>query len=338
MKRFPARRALFGILAAALLAAVAASCLPDNPYQRFQQLDGTEYRNLRWIYERLHFDRAPVDVAFLGASRTASGVDATQVAAALARQGDPANVVNFAIPLNGRNLDWVLARQLFATKTPRLIVIGVIEQPGRYGHAVYKYVASRGEAIRPGYPTNPSYPRDILYLPFRQLKLAAARAFPAQFGLDPAFVRRPLAAEPGYRRDPDGHWRQIYPQRSRAVLDSGVARSRRITTKPVLSTRFAGLEFGQERHYLAEITAIARAHGARVAFLFIPQYGSNGHIQEADFYRSHGTLLDAGFLAADPANYSSYAHLNDAGTARLTAWLAPALARLLAPEPAPAAR
>ena len=325
---------MFGVFAVSLLAAVAAAFLPDDPYQRFHQLDHTEYRNLRWIYERLHFDPAPIDVAFLGASRTASGVDTAQVAAALACRGAPATLLNFAIPLNGRNLDWVLTRQLFETKTPKLIVIGVIEQPGRYGHEVYKYVASRSEMAAPSPLSNVNYPRDLIYLPYRQLKLSAARLFPKQFGLNANFTGEGLrsrATEPGYLRGPDGRWRQIYGQNPLAVLYSGVARSKRITTKPVFPKSLAWLEFGPEYYYISEIAALAKVRGARIAFLFIPQFKSDGNIQAAAFYRTYGTLLDASFLSADPSNYSSFGHLNEAGSARLSAWLATAIVPLLPP-------
>ena len=332
MKRFPASSAIIGIFFAVGLIAAALSCLPDNPYQRFQQLDGTEYRNLRWIYERLHLSPAPVDVAFLGASRTASVINTQQIAAAFRLRGTPADVVNFAIPMNGRNLDWVLARQLFATKRPKLVIIGVLQQPGRYGHPVYKYVASRLELAEPGYLTNVNYPRDILFLPFRQLKLAAAKAYPSIFGFGAApgvYPAKPVTAELDYVREADGHWRQIYQQQTLSELYAGSARSRKITTKPVLSSRFADVEFGQERHYLNEVTRLAKAHGAEVVFLYIPEFDSAGNVQEADFYRARGKLLDASFLASDPVNYSSYAHLSDLGRARLTAWLAAVLPPLL---------
>ena len=54
-----ARRKTLLILAIAFLAAVAAAMLPDDPYQRWQLLDGTIQKNARWIYERTNFDPDP---------------------------------------------------------------------------------------------------------------------------------------------------------------------------------------------------------------------------------------------------------------------------------------
>jgi len=70
------RRGLSGILATASLTAAIACALPDNAYQRWQLLDGTIHRNCAGIYERCHFDPTPIDVAFIGPSRTAEGVNA----------------------------------------------------------------------------------------------------------------------------------------------------------------------------------------------------------------------------------------------------------------------
>ena len=56
------RNAVVVILLVAALSAVGAACLPDNPYQRFQFLAVLCHR-LAWIYERIHYDPKPIDVA-----------------------------------------------------------------------------------------------------------------------------------------------------------------------------------------------------------------------------------------------------------------------------------
>ena len=74
MKTIPWRRVLGGILGAALLAGIAAAMLPDNEYQRFASLENTIQNRMRWIYERIHYDPAPIDVAFLGPSRSGAAI------------------------------------------------------------------------------------------------------------------------------------------------------------------------------------------------------------------------------------------------------------------------
>src|SRR5271168_2613659 len=104
---------LFGVLGAALAVALllsAAACLlPENDYQRWQLQDPDG--RLRWIYERIHFDPTPIDVAIVGPSRAQLGLSAAAVEQDLAQRGRQANVVNFALVGSGRDLQWAILNE-----------------------------------------------------------------------------------------------------------------------------------------------------------------------------------------------------------------------------------
>ena len=70
-----------------LVSAVTAVALPHSAYMRYQSLQGTIYDHARWIYERIHFDDTPIDIAFVGSSRTYAGVIPALVEAALEKRG-----------------------------------------------------------------------------------------------------------------------------------------------------------------------------------------------------------------------------------------------------------
>src|SRR5579862_88989 len=108
------------VLVTAAALAVAATFLPDNPYQRFQQLDGTIYGNDRWSYERIHFDPRPIDVAIVGDSKTLVGLNAGEIERRLGEHGKQVNVANMSLEGAGRNVQWVLVRELLKTKRPRV--------------------------------------------------------------------------------------------------------------------------------------------------------------------------------------------------------------------------
>jgi len=101
VKVWTADRSLRAIFATAIIAAIMVSFLPEDPGLRFQQLDNTEYRNLRWIYERTHLDPRAIDVAILGSSRIETGVDARRLEASFRAAGVPVNVENFGIRTMG---------------------------------------------------------------------------------------------------------------------------------------------------------------------------------------------------------------------------------------------
>ena len=167
--------------------AVAATLLPDNPYQRFQQLDGTIYGNDRWSYERIHFDPRPIDVAIVGDSRTLMGLRTGEMQRRLAANGRPWSVVNMSLEGAGRNVQWIFVQELLKTKRPRVIVLAVNEQPHPWGHDSFRYVAPAPEVWREASYGLHDAKKNLMYLPFRQLRLFAAKVFPGFLGLQDQF-------------------------------------------------------------------------------------------------------------------------------------------------------
>ena len=327
MRRFRAFRAVGVVLGTVVLTGLGAACLPDAPYERFQLLDNTIQRDARWIYERTTFDTAPIDVAFLGPSRIGAAVDAPLLQKDLAALGVQANVVNLSTPEEGRNLNLVFAEELFASKHPKLVVIGVIEKPGRFGHPAYKYLAPAAMVANPGYVGNLSYASDLMYLPFRQMKLFAARLFPSLSGFDEMFdPSRYAGSNPPFANVlhlPDGRTidrTTVVPAES---LENAQAKRAVAEHPPILPRALADVEFGGDRHYIRAIAELAKQHGARMAFLFLPYFHGPRNIQEQALYTSFGPVIDAGFLADHAPWFSDVAHLNRDGATALTDWLAP---------------
>lgn len=329
------------ILATAFLTAAIACALPDNAYQRWQLLDGTIHRNLRWIYERCHFDPAPIDVAFIGPSRTSQGVNAPMLSAALAAQGLPDHVVNFSLPEAGRNINYVIAHELLQTKRPRLIVLGVTEKPSRFGHAAFKYVAPAGLVVDPGYLADLNYFADLSYLPYRQLELAVADLFPGLSGLrktfDPADFAGDSIDTTGNVILPDGAIKNGETPAAMPELERGVHKLEAGNHPPILPARFADAEFGDDRYYVEQIAEEARTKGVRVMFLYLPYFGGRSDVQERRFYERFGPVIDARFLAPHAEWYADYGHLTRTGAEHLTDWLVATIAAALQQPPAPPA-
>ncbi len=329
------RKTLF-VLAVALLCAVGASVLPGNAYQRWQLLDGTIHANARWAYERSLFDPTPIDVVFLGPSRMGAGVNAPRLAAELAARGLPSNVVNFSLPESGRNSNWAVAEEMFAAKKPRLVILGVTEKPSRFGHSAFKYVAEPGAIADPGYLGDWNYFSDLIFLPYRQMRLFAANWAPGGLGLtktfDRAHYRGSSIDTTGNIVLPDGRIKDGENPGSHTELMRGVRKLEDGNHPPILPSRFADLEFGDERHYTREIAELAQKNDAKVAFLFLPFY-TGPHtlqdVQERTFYEQYGPVLDGGFVAPHAEWFADAAHLTRGGADALTDWLAEPVSQLL---------
>jgi len=335
------RKTIF-VLAVAAACAAVASFLPDNAYQRWQLLDGTIHANVRWIYERCHFDPTPIDVVFLGPSRMGAAINAPRLGRALAARGLPSNVVNFSLPESGRNTNWAVAQEVFATKKPKLVILGVTEKPSRYGHPAFKYIADPTAIVFPGYLGDLNYFSDLIYLPFRQLRLLVANLFPGYIGLtkdfDPAHYRGSSIDTTGSIVLPDGHVKDGEDPASNAELMRGVRKLEAGTHEPVLPLSLADLEFGDERYYTRKISELAKKNGAKVAFLFIPYYSGPSDlqdVQELKFYEEFGPVLNSGFFSPHAELYADYGHLTRSGAKKLTDWLVGPVAQLLKDSTSP---
>ena len=324
------------VLAIAFALAVGACLLPENEYQRWQLLDGTIHAHLRWIYERSNFDPTPIDVAFVGPSRMGAGVDAPLLAKALADQGLPANVVNFSLPETGRNINLIIVEQLLRYKRPKLLVLGVTEKPSRTGHSTFKYVAPVSAIVNPGYVGDLNYFSDLIYLPFRQMRLFIADLFPDGSGLSKQFSPRDYLGSnvqtTGSVVLPDGTIKEGETPASMYELERGVHKLERGMHPPLLPARFADIEFGDERHYIREIANLARAKGVRVAFLALPYYGGPSKLQEQAFYDQYGPVWNAGYLSDHAELYADYGHLTHDGADQLTQWLVKPVSTMLSPK------
>jgi hypothetical protein len=327
------------ILGLAFAITIGLVLLPENPYQRWRLLDGTIHARAGWIYERTHFDSAPIDVVFLGPSRVGAAVDAPRLEAALADQGLAARVVNFSLPENGRNINAAIMREVAASKSPKLLVIGVTEKPGRFGHSAFRYVAPADMVVWPGFFLPLKYPQDLAYLPFRQARLFGQWMAPGILGppaaFDPSRYRGSNIDTTGDIVLPDGKIKIASRAADAAELARGVQKLERGSTPPLLPARFADFEFGDERHNVAEIARMARAEGARVAFLFLPYYTGSSEMQEEAFYRRFGLIWNAGWLAPRAEIFADYGHLTTQGADELTDWLVPLVTSELRAEPRP---
>lgn len=328
-------RSILAILGVALLAAIGACLLPGSAYQRWQLLDGTIHARARWIYERIHFDPTPIDVAFVGPSRVGAGIDAPRLAQALATKGLPAHVVNFSLPEEGRNINYAIVEEMLTTKRPKLLVVGVIEKPSRFGHPAYKYIARPGLILDPGYFGNISYFGDLIYLPFRQIRLFAAELAPGMAGLTRDFdPKRYLGSSIDTTGDivlPGGKIKDGVHPASLAELHRGVHKLE-ASQHPPLFPQYADVEFGDERHYVRMIGDLARAKGVPVAFVFIPYYTGPSTAQELPLYQHYGPVWNAGYLAPHAEWYADYGHLTHTGAEHLTDWLVAPISAALADQ------
>ena len=304
--------------------------LPQNSYIRYQAMSGTIFERVRWAYERIHFDDTPIDIAFIGSSRTARGVISPELEDHLTELGFDVNIANFSLPAAGFDVRLALAQELLAEKQPDFLVISVVEQFPRHGHQAFGDLATVGELLRSPWVVNRNLPENLVRLPMRQIQLAMASWMPEAFGyraeFDPAAYAGtsvdPRIFNPGRKGGPK-------TAEEIAALKRESRFRRGNITKPILPNTLAWLEFRIPRTYLRRLAEISAANGTQIVFLYLPFYGGFPEPFERNWLEQYGPVLSAEFLREDPNFYNDVAHSSELGATRITDWLAVALFSIL---------
>lgn len=320
---------LLGVLAGALAVAfvlLAAVCLlPENDYQKWQLQTLMDSR-LRWIYERIHFDPKPIDIAIIGPSRVQLGLSAAAIEDKLAQNGKRASVVNLAFPGAGRDIQWAIVHELFKAKSPKIIVLEVEEQPYPFGSFAFKDVAPAEAIVFPPTPFLHNYLYNLAYLPIRKLTLFGASLFPDLFGLTKEFNPERYAQErTDYSTSFIGDLGKLVDMEHpvpRAKLLAEPEALDHLTRVGRILTRISG---GEDHLYVRKIAAEAKAHGARLIFVFLPVFNGPESVADEDFLKQYGPVLNDGDLAQRDELYENWSHLNHAGAMTASARLAEAL-------------
>lgn len=316
MKRFLIKTFVFVALASLIPAAILLWPVSKRYQYAFVRNDCAAKSN--YIYHRLYEDTTPIDIAFIGTSHTMCGVSDSIVNSVLRQQGMHARVANLAICRVGRNMDYVVIKDLLKTKRhPKLIVLEVKQEEPDLSHPDFGYRAEIGDVLLPQSPVDVQYFKD----------LAAA------FNVRLNYLRDEMTG-----RECDGEYEApslgIYRQQGiadTAVLYQGALRRwERYYSQP----RAAWLDSLMLRYpkaYMSEIMQMAREVHTKVVLFYIPNYGYPWHKpRELAYYRG---LADV-YLMPDSfydnkGNWIEDEHLNADGAAILSDSVAHYIARQL---------
>lgn len=311
-----------------------ALLLPHDPYIRYQSLKNTIHWRAQWIYERIHFDPEPITVAFFGSSRTNSAVSAQLLEAELSKRGVPdPRVANFSLAASGFDLRYSLVRELLETKKVELVVFSVVEQMPRDGHDAFAEVARLDEVLGATWLLNRNQPRNLVYMPMREMKLAWTTQLAAGLGysrhFDPATYLG-TTYDKWFTVDlPEGQEVPVDRNPSVGELRQESAFRRRTLTPPVLPWPLRRWEFGVSRYYLEKIARLCEESGTKLRILYLPFYEGWKEPLDLDYLEHIAPVINAGFYRNDPHLFNDVAHVNRRGAELLAPWLADEIAPLL---------
>lgn len=325
---------LFALALALAAVFSAAILLPHDRYYRYQAHSSGTTRKADWIYERLHFDPTPIDVALVGTSRMAGGISAEIVEMEFCRAtGRRIHVANLGIPETGRNMHYAIAKEARNAKAPALFVVELNEFESRKPHDGFIFLADAADVISAPAAINLNYFSDIVRLPGRQASLfleSLTRRPAVRSAFDPDAYAGPYFDRTRMIELLDGRHIDKAVSLSHAELDAlFAARMAEEAPMHLLPPALHALEYRFSRRYLRAIEELAGKSGAGVAYAYLPAYRAPAApaalLKDLDIRAVAFDLGGAG--AEDPSLWFDATHWNAKGAVLASERFAVALAR-----------
>ena len=324
-----ARLARFVLLLAAVTlgALTLVVLLPHDKYLRYQALNDGQAPTAYWAYERINRDPTPIDVAFIGTSRTGFAIHSARMQADLARSGIHANVVNLHIVKMGRNMQYVMAKELLTHRAVRLLVLEMDDEEDRSPQPDFIFLADSIDVVQAPLFINLRYFSDLARLPGRQLGLFIDTQLQERHWMTPSFVPPPyegphldhaefIRTLDGVRHDHNAHHTKEDMETLRRHEDADA-------TPRVLPKSFDWLEYRFPRYYIDKILALAAKKDTRVAFLYLPRFGApQTCILCTRLYSTRGAIINPSRQMQDYSLWDDAVHMNWDGAKRVTDYVA----------------
>jgi hypothetical protein len=322
-----APRFLAAIVVVACVALGSLVLLPDDPYARFAAAAGENkiYLRLRWIYERIHYDATPIDVAFIGTSHTQSAIDSRIVERELKKRGLDLHVVNFAIPHLGRDLHYLLTRELLESRTVRELVVEVQDFEPRAPHPAFQRLGSVTDLLDSPLVINTGYAENLARLPRRELDLF----LPSLVGRDSVRFDAGRYEGPhwddterlhGFSQLRDGTHPVAYLDRKADELREDLVSKEALARRLVMPDGCSLLK-RYNRIYLEKLLALARERNVHVTFLYLPFFHGPDEPTEARYYRFYGDTITPRTVLEDPSSWLNVDHFNVVGAGKTSQWV-----------------
>ena len=275
-----------------------------NPRLRYEGLAHDCFNHGIWIYDRIFNNNKRVDVAFFGSSHTINDVDDRLIEQRLIKN---LTVANFGYCRLGRNLSYVLLKELLKKKRPQYVFLEVREDEDYFSHPIFPYVASDRDVLFPHLLFDARYFSDIWVHFSYKIELLQD----AVFSKDNVVPVR--TGNFGHSAFPD--------TASPAILAKAYAEQNKPDGRPSKTERNFHLAFA--RGYLKAIGRLCEQGKIKLIFLYLPAYGSGlKQPKELATYAKYGEVwLPPQAVFDKKSNWHDAGHLNREGAKKLSLWL-----------------
>jgi hypothetical protein len=289
--------------------------IPINKQFSYRFVKGECNNKASWIYDRIYLSEQELDVVFIGASQTSCAVIDQQIEQELNEIVEKSiKVVNLGYCRGGRDIQYIMLKEVLRQKNPSVVVIEVTEDEPKKSHPVFPYLADNGDLLGSLVLFNQRYFQSLykgLSVRYEYLKwLLFGNSYPVSgYVTDHGYLNSSTIADVELFRRNRNNWEKRL-QRTK-------------------SNFFREIEINYSTHYLEKMVNLANENGCRVVFLYLRESGSG--LTKPMLYDYYQSISEVIFLPeviySVPENWSDATHFNDMGAARASKHIASELSR-----------
>ncbi len=293
-----------------VLGIIVLFVLPVDKKFSYQFVKGECNNTASWIYYRVFENEKSIDIAFSGASHFGCGImDELIEKEVNVNSAKKLNVANLGYCRGGRDIQFVMLKDLFKHKKTKILFIEVAEDEPKKSHPVFPYLAETSDLFGSCVLFNQRFLTSIwkgITVRFEHLKF---RLF------------RKTYSAPGNTTD-FGYLPSNQLVTAEALNSNEIAWKNRLSKhKPAI---LRNIEINYSKHYLRKIVKLAQENKCKVEFIYMPESGS--HLKMpllTNFYRDFGEIIilpDS--IIAEKTNWKDAFHFNDSGAEKTSLFIA----------------
>ncbi len=279
MKRFLKNLLLFSLPVILLLAYILNQEFSKE--QKWSRINGN-CPKAACLYHLIHNSAKNIDIAFVGSSRTLNAINDTNLTRRLGL-----HVANLGYCRFGRNLQYLICKDLFENQKPKMLFIEVGVTEDWYGHFDYGNIACGKDVLLSVSDGNPKFLRDVKTNAFMKLNLFQNKILGKHYDTSDCI---------------SGFYSETKPHKK--LKKSGLIPANSKSTRR------------NSEIYLEKIIALCKQNNCAIFFHFLPNYGGHSFKPHyIDYYRKQGVVI-SGLPELDKSKYwNDISHFNRLGSA-----------------------
>lgn len=275
--------------------------IPVDKRLKYEGLRNDCFNHGIWIHDRIFENEKEIDIAFLGSSQSLNAVEDRLLEEVLGKY----SVANLAYCRLGRNLSYILLKELLRKKKPKTLILELRNTENKFPHPIFPLLAESKELIL----TNPLFYKGQ----FEDLYEHGAYKIGILQKMSLGSRKRAAIRKEdfGHSNSPDTADFAYLEQRKERLLAKEVS-----DWNQRLDDQFP-------KSYVEKMMEICQKNNIQVYFLFLPVYGLADKAPfEKEFYEAYGEILyPPKTLLNNPDFWHDDKHLNTAGSYKFSLWL-----------------